>query len=472
MFLRTLLATDSADTVRRVETALAGIEAIVRPVDAVEELRRRLAVEPFDLVVLDTAWKPAREAKLVPELLELLEAPEVVVLTRAEDSRRRAELLAAGADAVIRRDLPVDLFTEELARLAARRLDETRARLRPLPDDDYRLGDYVTRSPAMREVLRLARRIAERDTTVLLLGETGVGKGLLARSLHNESARAEGPFVAVNCGALTESLLEAELFGHERGAYTGADRARRGYFELAHRGTLFLDEIAEMPLHLQVKLLQVVEDRRVRPVGSEKKVDVDVRLIAATNRDLSLAVREGRFREDLFYRLNVVTLTLPPLRERREDISEIAASYVEHLGAQMGGEARRLSTDAMHALLAYAWPGNVRELANAIERACIMARREEIQVEDLAVDIQTMLPDANADLERAARQEADPLWLRRPWSVVRKQVIEETELRYLRGLLADTQGRIAETATRAGMDPRSLREKMKKYGLRKEEFRA
>jgi DNA-binding NtrC family response regulator len=471
MFLRTLVATDSPETIRRIEVALAGIEAIVRPIDALEELRRRLAVEPFDLVVLDTAWRPARDARLIPELVELLEAPEVIVLTRAEDARRRAEMLAAGAEAAIRRDLPSDLFIEEFARLAERRLEETRARLRPLPDDDYRLGDYVTRSPAMREVLRLARRIAERDTTVLLLGETGVGKGLLARSLHNESARADGPFVAMNCGALTESLLEAELFGHERGAYTGADRARRGYFELAHRGTLFLDEIAEMPLHLQVKLLQVVEDRRVRPVGSEKKVDVDVRLIAATNRDLSRAVREARFREDLFYRLNVVTLTLPPLRERREDIPEIAASYVEHLGAQMGGEARRLSKDAMRALIAYAWPGNVRELGNAIERAFIMARAEEIQVEDLAVDIQTMAPDSNADLEHAGRLDADPRWLRRPWSAVRKQVVEETELRYLRALLADTKGRIAETARRAGMDPRSLREKMKKYGLRKEEFR-
>jgi DNA-binding NtrC family response regulator len=337
---------------------------------------------------------------------------------------------------------------------------------------DYRLTDYVTRSTAMRAVLRSARRIAERDTTVLLLGETGVGKGLLARSLHNEGPRSLGPFVAMNCGALTETLLEAELFGHERGAFTGADRARRGYFELAHRGTLFLDEIADMALHLQVKLLQVLEERRVRPVGSEKKIDVDVRLIAATNRDLPEEVKQGRFREDLYYRLNVVTLTLPPLRERREDVPEIAESYVEHFRAQTGSGARRLSEAAMAAILAYPWPGNVRELANAIERAIIMAAGEEIQVEDLAVDIQSMTPDPTADLARARGIGPESSWAGRPWNEVRRLVLEEAELRYLRGLLEMTNGRIGATASQAGMDPRSLHQKMKKYGLRKEEFRA
>jgi DNA-binding NtrC family response regulator len=323
----------------------------------------------------------------------------------------------------------------------------------------------------MQTVLRTARRIAERDTTLLLLGETGVGKGLLARALHNEGPRARGPFVAVNCGALTESLLEAELFGHERGAFTGAHRTRRGYFELAHRGTLFLDEIAEIPAHLQVKLLQVLEERRVRPVGSEKKVAVDVRLMAASNRNLPDEVKEGRFREDLFYRLNVVTLTLPPLRGRSEDIPEIAESYVEHYRTLTRSPAKRLAKSALEALLVYPWPGNVRELANAIERAVIMAVGEEIQVEDLAVDIQSVAPDPRGNLGRAAKLEPDPDWLHRPWAEVRRQMIEETEFRYLRGLLEDTRGRISETAARAGMDPRSLHQKMRKYGLRKEAFR-
>jgi DNA-binding NtrC family response regulator len=395
----------------------------------------------------------------------------VILLLDEEDAELRAALLAAGAYAVLYRELPEALFREALTSLATRRLQESRARLQPVPDEEYRLSDYATRSSAMQEVLRSARRIAQRDTTVLLLGETGVGKGLLARSLHNEGPRRDGPFVAMNCGALTETLLEAELFGHERGAFTGADRARRGYFELAHRGTLFLDEVAEIPLHLQVKLLHVLEERRVRPVGSESKIDVDVRLIAATNRDLAEEVKEERFRADLYYRLNVVTLTLPPLRERREDIPEIAVSYVEHFRSQTGSEARKLSDRAIAALLAYPWPGNVRELANAIERAVIMGTDAEIRVEDLAVDIQTMSPEPTGDLQRAARVEVDPSWKMRRWADVRKQVIEEAELCYLRELLEHTRGRIGETATRAGMDARSLYQKMKKYGLRKEDFR-
>jgi DNA-binding NtrC family response regulator len=471
MFLRTLIAVESGEPSRRVSTTLDGVGAIGRSVDSIDGLRKQLAVEPFDLVILDRGCVQSLGPALIAELRELPDGPEVIVLLDEDDAELRAQLLAAGAYAVLFRGLPDELFQEALGALAERRLEESRARLQPVPDEDYRLSDYVTRSPAMQALLRPARRIAERDTTVLLLGETGVGKGLLARSLHNEGPRSKGPFVAVNCGALTETLLEAELFGHERGAFTGADRPRRGYFELAHRGTLFLDEIAEMPLHLQVKLLQVLEARRVRPVGSEKMVEVDVRLIAASNRDLPEEVRQSRFREDLYYRLNVVTLTLPPLRERREDIPEIAQSYVEHFRAQTGSDVRSLSEGALDAILAYPWPGNVRELANALERAVIMTTHDEIQVEDLAVDIQTVAPEPTGDLELAAKRDPDPDWLDRPWGDVRKQVLEETELRYLRGLLQDTGGRIGETATRAGMDPRSLHQKMKKYGLRKEDFR-
>ena len=471
MLLRTLVAAEPGEPRQRVIRALADVGAIVRSADSLEELRRRLAQEPFDLVILDRGWSRGVGPALVDELRELPECPEVILLLDEEDAELRAALLAAGAYAVLYRELPEALFREALTSLATRRLQESRARLQPVPDEEYRLSDYATRSSAMQEVLRSARRIAQRDTTVLLLGETGVGKGLLARSLHNEGPRRDGPFVAMNCGALTETLLEAELFGHERGAFTGADRARRGYFELAHRGTLFLDEVAEIPLHLQVKLLHVLEERRVRPVGSESKIDVDVRLIAATNRDLAEEVKEERFRADLYYRLNVVTLTLPPLRERREDIPEIAVSYVEHFRSQTGSEARKLSDRAIAALLAYPWPGNVRELANAIERAVIMGTDAEIRVEDLAVDIQTMSPEPTGDLQRAARVEVDPSWKMRRWADVRKQVIEEAELCYLRELLEHTRGRIGETATRAGMDARSLYQKMKKYGLRKEDFR-
>ncbi len=469
MFLRTLIAGKPDEALRRVSQAIDGVGAIVRSAESVAGLHQHMRAEPFDLVVLDLDSTEGAKPSLIRELRELPETPEVIVLVAQENAEQRGEFLAAGAYAVLFRELPAELFNDVLTTLAERRLMEGHARLQPIPNEDYRLSDYVTRSPAMQAVLRSARRIAARDTTVLLLGATGVGKGLLARSLHNEGPRSDGPFIAMNCGALTETLLEAELFGHERGAFTGADRARRGYFELAHRGTLFLDEIAELALHLQVKLLHVLEERRVRPVGSEKKIDIDVRLIAATNRDLPCEVKENRFREDLFYRLNVVTLTLPSLHERTEDIPEIAQSYVEHFRRQIGSDAKRISDGAMAAILAYPWPGNVRELANAIERAIIMAAGDEIEVGDLAVDIQ-MAPEPSGNLASAHATKPDPSWVGRSWSDVRRQVLEETEVRYLRGLLEANHGRIGESAAQAAMDTRSLHQKMKKYGLRKEDF--
>jgi len=471
MFLRTLVAAEPGDTRRRVMSTLDELDAIGESVRPGDDFWRRVGIKPVDLVVLDESALDQLGIRTIGELRGLPDAPEVVALLTHEDPKLRAQLLTAGAYAVLLAELPDDLFREAFAALTARRLQETREQLRSVPDEDFRLGDYVTSSPAMRAFLRSARRIAAQDTTVLLLGETGVGKGLLARSLHNESPRADGAFVSVNCGAVPETLLEAQLFGHERGAFTGADRARRGYFELAHGGTLFLDEVGEIPPHLQVKLLGVLEDRKVTPVGSERSLPIDIRLIAATNRDLPAEVEEGRFRSDLFYRLNVVNLTLPPLRDRTEDIPEIAQSYVDHFRARMGSDVERMSVPAQRALLRHPWPGNVRELANAVERAVIMAVGAEIELEDLPTDLQELGPERPSSIDAHATAEPDPAWLDRTWTEVRRSVIEEAEMRYLRGLLAASQGRVGETAKRAGMDPRSLHQKMRKYGLRKEDFR-
>jgi DNA-binding NtrC family response regulator len=256
-----------------------------------------------------------------------------------------------------------------------------------------------------------------------------------------------------------------------KGAFTGADHTRRGYFELAHRGTLFLDEVAELPTHLQAKLLWAIEDRTVQPVGSESSISIDVRLIAATNRDLASDVEKKRFREDLYYRLNVITLTLPALRDRVEDIPEIAQSYVEHYRVLTGSDVKGISSDALRTLTTYPWPGNIRELSNALERAVIMATRAEIQVEDLPVAIQEYAPPLLAPHESTGLPEANDEWLLRPWAEVRRKVLEETELRYLRGLLKRTRGRVGEAARQAGMDPRSLHPKLKKHGLRKEDYR-
>jgi len=471
LFLRTLVAAESGDSRRRILETLDQVESLAESVSSIEKLQEKLSHKPFDLVVLDRGLMTSFDAKFVSALRERLDPPDVIVLGERDDAELRAELLAAGAYAVLSRELPDELFHEAFSTLAQRQLEEAQARLREVPDEDYTLGEYATTSPAMREFLKTARRVARHDSTLLVLGETGTGKGLLARSLHNEGPRAQAPFIGMNCAALPETLLEAQLFGHERGAYTGADRARRGFFELAHGGTLFMDEVGEMPLHLQVRLLRVLEEREVRPLGSEKPTKIDVRVIAATNRDLNVEVEEKRFRPDLFYRLNVVTLTLPALRDRKEDIPEIAQSYVEHFRARTGSDVKGISEEAMSALLAYPWPGNIRELSNAIERATIMSLGEEIRLEDLPMDVQETTPETITNLTAEEARDADPGWIDRPWAEVRRQVIEEAEMRYLTGLLRDTQGKVGDAATRAAMDPRSLYQKMKKYGLRKEDFR-
>jgi transcriptional regulator with PAS, ATPase and Fis domain len=225
-------------------------------------------------------------------------------------------------------------------------------------------------------------RVAPADATVLIQGESGTGKELIATAIHYASAHSRGPFVAVNCGALPEALLESELFGHVKGAFTGASTDKKGLFEEAHEGTLFLDEIGELPQQLQVKLLRALQSGEVRPVGSNQPSTVNARVLAATNRDLEQMVRQGGFREDLFYRLNVITIALPPLRERREDIPALAEHFLERLGAKQG-RTLRLSPDALDRLLGYAWPGNVRELENAIERAAILSRADTVGIADL-----------------------------------------------------------------------------------------
>jgi transcriptional regulator with GAF, ATPase, and Fis domain len=326
----------------------------------------------------------------------------------------------------------------------------------------------------MKAFLDLVERVKDSGSSLLILGETGVGKERLARAIHAESPRGGGAFVPVNCGALPEGLLESELFGHEEGAFTGATRGRRGRFELAHGGTLFLDEIGEMPVHLQVKLLRALQEHEIQPLGGERSIPVDVRLMAASNRDLAVATERGEFRKDLYYRLGVVTLVLPPLRERREDIPELAESYVDHFRAVLGRETETLRPEALEALIAYEWPGNVRELINVIERAVLLCDGPEIGLEHLPEGIArrgaggTTLPPLLLDGEA---EELPRTLLARPWREVRRDALARLERAYLGGLLEETKGRIGETARRAGMEPRSLYEKMRRHGLAKEDFR-
>ena len=252
----------------------------------------------------------------------------------------------------------------------------------------------VLESPAMERVLDLARRVAQVDSTVLITGESGVGKERVARFIHDESARTAGPFVAINCGAVPENLLESELFGHVRGSFTGATQDRVGLFEAANGGTLLLDEIGEVPPAMQVKLLRVLQERQVRRVGENRNRAVNVRVLAATNRDLVAEIHAARFRQDLYYRLRVVEIGVPPLRERREDILPLARSFLTSAAGKAGRKMTGFTPAAAHQLLRYAWPGNVRELENAVERAVVLARKSRIDVEDLPPEVGLAVPDA------------------------------------------------------------------------------
>jgi DNA-binding NtrC family response regulator len=342
-----------------------------------------------------------------------------------------------------------------------------------------RLEDFRSRSESMRSFLDLVHRVVDTDSSLLITGETGVGKEWLAMAIHSEGGRREKPFISVNCGAIPEQLLESELFGHEAGAFTGAERKRRGRFEAAHGGTIFLDEIGEMPVHLQVNLLTVLQRHRVQPVGSEETIPIDVRVMAATNRDLAREMKAGRFREDLFYRLNVVSLEVPSLRDRREDIADLVGGFISHFRGALGRrQVEGISDEALSVVLDWHWPGNVRELVNAIEHALVVCRTDCIQVEDLprtlreADPLRSDAPELRIEGESKKRGAAaffDLFGL--PLGKARKEASERFERMYLERLLREAGGRIGETAARAQITPRALHGRMKILGLRKEDYR-
>jgi DNA-binding NtrC family response regulator len=311
-------------------------------------------------------------------------------------------------------------------------------------------------SPAMRELFRLIRRAGPADVTVLVTGESGTGKELVARALHAESRRAGKAFVALNCSALPAELAESELFGHVRGAFTGADRDRDGLFEAADGGTLFLDEIGDLAPAAQAKLLRALEQREVLRVGSTRPVPVDVRVVAATHQPLERLAAEGRFRADLLFRLQVVTLTLPPLRERREDVPALAASFLAELAARHGSPARDLSDGARRALLAYEWPGNVRELRNAIERAVVLAEGETLEASDLPAPVLA---------SQAPLRPADAALAELPYVEARDRVLAAFDRSFLAAALERHGGNVSRTAAALGLHRQSLQKMLRRAGI-------
>jgi two-component system response regulator HydG len=377
----------------------------------------------------------------------------VVMLTGNADVPSAVTAIRSGAfDYLVKPSITADTLAVAMRRAVEHRRLRTRNRyLEQRLELAERYRGIVGNSPAIRQVFDLVANVAATDATVLITGESGTGKELVARSMHDHSTRSAKPFVAINCGALTETLLESELFGHEKGAFTGADSRRRGLFEEASGGTLFLDEVGELTPATQVRLLRVLQERHVRPVGSNQARPIDVRVVAATNRDLEEEVRERRFREDLFYRLNVISVELPPLRARGDDLVLLAHHLLAKHSGRVGKQVTRISPEALDLLWAYDWPGNVRELENAIERAVIMAPGSEIVPDGLPPQLRTpsTRPRVRASLELS-------------FADARARF----ERQYLDQLLEEASGNLSVAARRAGMDRSNFRRLLNRHGVR------
>ncbi|HEY3354583.1 MAG TPA: sigma-54 dependent transcriptional regulator [Polyangia bacterium] len=409
--------------------------------DGHEALARLAADGPPDLVVSDIRMGEVDGLQLTDALRERAPDTPVLLVTAFGNIDGAVEAIRRGAFDYISKPYDVDGIKVVVARaLEQRRLAlENRALRRDLRDK-YRLENVVGRSEAMLQVYKTAARVAATDATVLIQGESGTGKELVARAIHTASPRAQRPFVAVDCGAIAEGVLESELFGHARGAFTGAQAMRRGLFEEANQGTLFLDEIGDVGQNLQARLLRALQEGTIRRVGTNETLAVDVRVVAASNRDLDQAVKEGRFREDLFYRLNVVTIRIPPLRDRREDIPLLA----EHFAAKHGrSEGAAISPGARDLLVAYDWPGNVRELENVIARALALNPSGVVTPEDLAEHVRGARPAAASLAVVAGAAQERP-------------TLAELERRYAAQVLQETGGNKTRAAEVLGIDRKTL----------------
>jgi two-component system NtrC family response regulator len=407
----------------------------------------RFRQEPFDLVLTDQRMPGGSGLDVLAGVRAISPETAVIIMTAYGTIETAVGAIKGGAADYLAKPLNLDelLHRIEQVRERQRLLTENRE-LREALAERHRVEGIIGESGAMQEALSLVRRVAASDATVLIRGESGTGKELIAKAIHHASPRAAAPLVRVNCAALSETLLETELFGHEKGAFTGAVAARKGRFEVADGGTLFLDEIGDLPAHVQVKLLRVLQEREFERVGSSRPIRVDVRLLAATHRDLDAMVRDGRFRDDLYYRINVVTLTLPPLRERRADLPLLIDHFVRVFSEKNGKRIEGLTRAAREALLRYDYPGNVRELENLIERAVVLTRDEVIGSADLPLTLRDAPPEpaSGTGLEAA---------------------VEGLERRMIREALATAEGVQTRAAELLGISERVLRYKLRKYGL-------
>ncbi|MBY0275161.1 sigma-54 dependent transcriptional regulator [Candidatus Binatia bacterium] len=434
-FLRTKgYAVDEADSCRAAEESFRGTAP--------------------DAVVLDHHLPDGTALELLPRLRQIDASVPVAVLTGHGSIDLAVEAVKLGAEHFLTKPVELPALLVILERMVERRRNENKRLVEAARGKSTERDPFLGTSAAIRTLADDAQRIADSDRPVLIQGETGSGKGVLARWLHEHGPRAAEPFVDLNCAGLASELVESELFGHERGAFTGAVGSKPGLLELAHRGTVFLDEIGDLGLQVQPKLLKVLEESRFRRVGSVRDRQVDIRLLSATHQDLSIAAREGRFRSDLFYRINTITLWVPALRDRLEDLPLLATTLLDRIGSEMGRRGYELEADALDALARYPWPGNVRELRNVLERAVLLSRGNRI---------------GRGDLRFESGAAAAPTPAAAPPATVGgndlRLSLEQLERRHIEAVLRDERGHVARAAVRLGIPRSSLYQKIAKLGL-------
>ena len=454
MAFQNVLVVDDEESMRHLLTVILSDRGYdVRAVSNGEDALRELATRDYDLVLSDVRMPRMDGVALLRKALDLHPGITFIVMSAYGTHDTAIEAMKAGAYDYVSKPFKPDEVLLVLRKAEERlRLSRENRRLRSELSADRGLESFVGASPTVQEVMRQVRKVAPTKATVLITGESGTGKELVARAIHELSPRSAMPFVAVNCGAIPAELIESELFGHVRGAFTDASRDKKGLAAEADGGTLFLDEIGELPLNLQVKLLRFLEDEQVRRVGDTRSEKVDVRVVAATARDLVRATKEGLFREDLFYRLNVVNLRLPSLRERPEDVPSLVAHFLaKHRRLRPEAPLRGVSPEALEVLLAHRWPGNVRELEHAIERAVVLADGPMVQETDLPDDVR-----AGPGPAPVARTSAD-LSVKRAFRALEQQLIRDA--------LDRTGGNRTRAAELLDLSYRALLYKIKEYGI-------
>lgn len=412
--------------------------------------------ELFDLAILDIRMPKMDGIKTLGHLKEISPETVVLMITAYASTDTAIQAMKQGAYDYITKPFKVEEIKMTIHKaLEKKSLQAENTLLRRVIKDTYGLGNIIGKSERMREIFDLVNKVSLTKTNVLLSGESGTGKELVAKAIHYDSARKDRPFVVLNCGAIPENLLESELFGHMKGAFTGAISNKRGLFEAADGGTIFLDEVGELPLSMQVKLLRVIQDREFTRVGGTEPVRVDVRIISATNKELEEAVRKGEFREDLFYRLNVIQLRLPTLRERKDDIPLLAQHFLSLFSAELGKNIHRISSEAMWLLMNYDYPGNVRELQNMIERAVALESSNTLTAQNLSsyMDEQRDLARGNINLEIPKE------------GIDLEQVVESIEKTLILKALEKTKGIKKRAAELLHINFRSMRYRLEKYGI-------